>query len=245
MTTTLILVRHGESLWNLENRFTGWTDVPLTETGWKQARRAGDQLCRHGIVPVTAHVSVLRRATDTLEAVLGQCGAARIPIRSAWELNERHYGALQGKNKAEVEREFGSRQTLAWRRSFRQPPPPLDPDDPRHPRFDPRYAGVPPECLPHGESLRDTLERVMPYWERAIVPDLAAGPVLVAAHGNSLRALVMRLEGLQPEEIRGRNIPTGIPFVYRLDERLRVRDRRFLADEKELQAGIALARRRP
>ena len=243
--STLILIRHGESVWNLANRFTGWTDVPLTDTGREEARRAGDRLREAGIVPVAAHVSVLRRAIETLDEVLERSGLTTLPIRSAWELNERHYGALQGLNKAEIEVQFGRERTLAWRRSFAVRPPLLAADDSRSPRFDPLYSGIPPDRLPLGESLQDTLHRVIPYWERAIAPDLGAGPVLVAAHGNSLRALAMHLERLEPDEIRGRNIPTGIPFVYRLDARLRVLDHRYLADAEELQAGIARAAHRP
>ena len=191
----LVLLRHGESVWNRENRFTGWADVPLTGTGHEQARRSGDQLREAGIVPAVAHTSVLQRAIHTLEEVLDRLDGARPPIRYAWELNERHYGRLQGKNKAETEREFGPDQTLAWRRSYADPPPPVDLDDPRHPRFDERYADVPVDSYPAGESLRDTGRRVLPYWDRRIVPDLASGPVLVVAHGNSLRSLVMHLEG--------------------------------------------------
>ena len=241
----LILLRHGESVWNRENRFTGWTDVPLTGTGREQARRSGDQLRRAGIVPVVAHTSVLQRAVDTLELVLAQLDCAGRPVRYAWELNERHYGRLQGKNKAETEREFGPDRTLAWRRSFADPPPLVDLEDPRHPRFDERYAEVPAELLPRGESLRDTAQRVIPYWNRKIVPDLAAGAVLVVAHGNSLRSLVMHLEGIGPAEIQQRNIPTGIPLVYRLDAELGVLGQRYLAGEEELAAGIAKAMQRP
>ena len=196
-------------------------------------------------MPVVAHTSVLERAVRTLEHVLDRLAGAGIPVRRAWELNERHYGALQGKNKAETEREFGADRTLVWRRSFADPPPPVDRDDPRHPRFDERYANVPEELLPRGESLRDTAERVIPYWERRIAPDLAAGPVLVVAHGNSLRSLVMHLEGIGPAEIQQRNIPTGIPLVYRLGGDLEVLGWRYLAAEEELAAGIAEAIQRP
>ncbi len=241
----LVLLRHGESVWNLENRFTGWTDVALTKTGREQARRAGEELRNAGIVPTVAHTSVLKRAVHTLEEVLERLELPDLPTRYAWELNERHYGTLQGKNKAETEREFGADQTLAWRRSFRDPPPLVERDDPRHPRFDPRYAAVPEERLPRGESLLDTGRRVIPYWEQQILPDLAAGPVLVVAHGNSLRSLVMHLEGVGPAEIQQRNIPTGIPLVYRLDEKLAVLGQRYLAGEAELADGIAKAIQRP
>ena len=242
---TLVLLRHGESVWNRENRFTGWADVALTETGRDQARRGGDALRAAGIVPVVAHTSLLKRAIHTLEEVLGRLEPGDLPVRYAWELNERHYGRLQGKNKAETEREFGPDRTLAWRRSYADPPPPVDLDDPRHPRFDERYADVPVEVLPRGESLRDTGQRVIPYWDRRIVPDLASGPVLVVAHGNSLRSLVMHLEGIGPAEIQQRNIPTGIPLAYRLDAALGVLGRRYLAEEEELADGIAKAIQRP
>ena len=242
---TLVLLRHGESVWNRENRFTGWTDVPLTATGRLQARRAGDRLRDSGIIPAAIHTSVLRRATHTLEEVLARLECAEAPVRSAWELNERHYGRLQGKNKAETESEFGADQTLAWRRSFTDAPPAVDLDDPRHPRFDERYANVADDLLPRGESLRDTAQRVIPYWERKIVPDLDSGPVLIVAHGNSLRSLVMHLERIGPAEIQQRNIPTGIPLVYRLDADLRVRGQRYLAEDAELEDGIAKAIQRP
>ena len=241
----LVLLRHGESVWNQANRFTGWTDVALTETGREQARRAGEGMREAGIVPVVAHTSVLRRAIHTLAEALARLESPAIPTRYAWELNERHYGALQGKNKAETEREFGPEKTLAWRRSFAERPPLVDFDDPRNPRFDERYAAVPDERLPRGESLQDTGRRVIPYWERRIVPDLASGPVLVVAHGNSLRAVIMHLEALEPAEIQQTNIPTGIPLVYRLDKALNVLGRRYLAGEKELAAGIARAIQRP
>ena len=242
---TLVLLRHGESVWNRENRFTGWTDVPLADTGREQARRAGDLLVEAGIVPATAHTSYLRRAEDTLREVMCRAGWEAVPVRRAWELNERHYGVLQGEDKAETERRYGREQTRRWRRSYADGPPPVDRADPRHPAQDPRYREVPPEALPAGESLRDTAERVLPYWERAILPDLDLGPVLVAAHGNSLRALVMRLEALSPEEIEHRNIPTGIPLVLTLDGASRAVERRYLASEAELDRGIALAAHRP
>ena len=242
---TLVLLRHGESVWNRANRFTGWTDVALTETGRQQARRAGDRLRDAGIVPVLAHVSVLQRAVETLKEALLSAGYRELPTRFAWQLNERHYGVLQGKDKAETERQFGRDQTLAWRRGFADRPPLVDSGDPRNPRFDERYADVPAEQLPRGESLQDTGRRVIPYWTEQIVPDLERGPVLVAAHGNSLRALVMHLEGIGPAEIQQRNIPTGNPLVYRLDEALRVLGWRYLAEEEELAAGIAKATHRP
>lgn len=242
---TLVLLRHGESAWNRENRFTGWTDVPLTDRGREQARRAGTQLAGEGIVPVRAHTSVLQRAEDTLREVVASAGWGPIPTRRAWELNERHYGDLQGRDKAETERRYGPEQTNRWRRSYAEGPPPVPENDPRHPAQDPRYREVPPDLLPAGESLKDTADRVLPYWERAIAPDLDPGPVLVVAHGNSLRALVMRLEDLGPEEIRTRNIPTGIPLVFTLDPALRPLTHRYLGDRATLEQGIALARRRP
>ena len=237
----LALLRHGESQWNLENRFTGWTDVPLTEAGRAEAREAGHALREAGFRPVIAHTSELIRAKDTLTEAVRTAGWGEIPTRRSWRLNERHYGALQGRNKAETEREFGEAQTHVWRRSFAEPPPALASDDPRHPRFDSRYRGTPPEQLPRGESLADTLARVMPYWESSIAPGLEQGPVLVAAHGNSLRALVMHLEGLSPEAIMSRNIPTGIPLLYQLDAANRVLDSRFLAAEEALRTGLATA----
>lgn len=242
---TLVLLRHGESAWNRANRFTGWIDVPLTDRGREQARRAGKQLREAGIVPAAAHTSVLRRAEDTLREVRARAGWETLPTRRAWELNERHYGALQGLNKAETERRHGAEQTNRWRRSYAERPPPVAPDDPRHPAQDPRYRDLPPDRLPAGESLRDTAERVLPYWETAIAPDLARGPVLVVAHGNSLRALVMRLERLTPEEIRRRDLPTGIPLVFTLDAALRPLTHRYLGDRAALAQGLALAHGRP
>lgn len=242
---TLVLLRHGESAWNRANRFTGWTDVPLTDRGREQARRAGEQLRDAGIVPAAAHTSVLSRAEDTLREVRARAGWTTLPTRRAWELNERHYGALQGLNKAETERRYGPDQTNRWRRGYAEGPPPVSPDDPRHPAQDPRYRDLPPHRLPAGESLRDTAERVLPYWEAAIAPDLDRGPVLVVAHGNSLRALVMRLERLTPEEIRRRDLPTGIPLVFTLDAALHPLTHRYLGDRATLDRGIALAHRRP
>ncbi len=242
---TLVLLRHGESVWNRENRFTGWTDVPLTDTGREQARRAGARLRAVGIVPTAAHTSVLVRAIRTLEEALSRMDCPEIAVRQAWELNERHYGALQGKDKAAVEQRFGAATTLAWRRGFDRRPPEVAPDDPRSPKRDPRYAEVPPDRLPLAESLADTRRRVVPYWERAIVPDLRSGPTLVVAHGNSLRALVMHLDGIAPEDIERCHIPTGIPLAYRLDEGLGVIGSRYLAPEAELAAGVARAAGRP
>ena len=242
---TLVLLRHGESVWNRENRFTGWTDVPLADTGREQARRAGDLLVEAGIVPAAAHTSYLRRAEDTLREVITRAGWTGVPVRRAWELNERHYGVLQGEDKAATERRYGPEQTNRWRRSYAEGPPPVARTDPRHPAQDPRYREIPPDSLPAGESLRDTAERVLPYWDRAIRPDLDLGPLLVAAHGNSLRALVMHLEALSPEEIEHRNIPTGIPLVLTLDGASRAVERRYLASDAELDRGIALAAHRP
>jgi 2,3-bisphosphoglycerate-dependent phosphoglycerate mutase len=230
---TLVLLRHGESIWNLENRFTGWTDVDLSQRGLEEAHEAGKVLKSEGFVFDLAFTSVLKRAIRTLWIVLDEMDLMWIPVEISWRLNERHYGALQGLNKKETADRYGFEQVHAWRRSYDVPPPPLDWDDPRHPRFDPRYAKLPPELLPSSESLKDTLERVLPYWHQAIAPCLKEGKLpLVSAHGNSLRALVKYLDGISDEEIVELNIPTGIPLVYELDQQLRPLKRYYLADEE-------------
>ncbi|MHB8509450.1 MAG: 2,3-diphosphoglycerate-dependent phosphoglycerate mutase [Candidatus Dormibacteria bacterium] len=221
MTSTLILLRHGESTWNLANRFTGWVDVPLSERGRDEAVEAGHALTEAGMQPAVVHTSLQQRAITTANLALEVMGRPWIPVRRSWRLNERHYGALQGLDKKETTAKYGAEQVKVWRRSFATPPPPMPEDDPGHPSHDPRYADLPPEALPSAESLKDVVGRMLPYWEDGIVPDLRAGrTTLVVAHGNSLRALVMHLEGVSEVDIVELNIPTGIPRVYELDERL-------------------------
>ena len=234
---TLVLVRHGQSDWNLKNLFTGWTDVDLTEQGQREARDAGRTLREAGLTFDIAFTSVLVRAIRTLWLILDEMQLMWIPVERHWRLNERHYGALQGLDKAETAAKHGAEQVKIWRRSYDVPPPPLEPDDPRHPRHDARYAKLPPETLPGTESLKTTLARVKPYWEDRIVPELVAGRnVLVAAHGNSLRALVKMLEGISDDEIVGLNIPTGVPRVYELDARLEPTRAEYLGDPEAIAA---------
>lgn len=217
--STLVLLRHGQSEWNAKNLFTGWVDVGLTEVGVAEARKGGSLLAASGSLPTVLHTSVQRRAITTAELTLAACDRQWIPVRRSWRLNERHYGALQGKDKKQTLEEFGEEQFMRWRRSYDTPPPPLPDDDPFSQVGDPRYAGLPPELLPRSECLKDVLERMLPYWYDAIVPDLQAGhTVLVTAHGNSLRALVKHLDGISDDDISGLNIPTGIPLRYELDE---------------------------
>ncbi|HSF85277.1 MAG TPA: 2,3-diphosphoglycerate-dependent phosphoglycerate mutase [Acidimicrobiia bacterium] len=237
MTSTLILLRHGQSTWNLENVFTGWTDVPLSPKGVDEAKSSGRLMLEAGLAPTVAHTSLLRRAFDTLELALGEMTLGWIPVRKHWRLNERHYGALQGLNKRETAERHGDEQVHVWRRSYDTPPPALDWDDERHPRHDARYAWMPPELIPATECLKDVVERMLPYWYDAIVPDLRAGHVvIVAAHGNSLRALVKHLDGISDEEIPSLNIPTGIPLVYELDADLRRVDSAYLGDQEAAAA---------
>jgi 2,3-bisphosphoglycerate-dependent phosphoglycerate mutase len=236
---TLILLRHGESTWNRENRFTGWVDVGLTERGEQEAVAAGRLLAEHELLAEVVHTSVQERAIRTAELTLFECDRGWIPVRRSWRLNERHYGALQGKNKKETAEEFGLDQVKVWRRSYGTPPPALSLDDPMHPRFDPRYASLPVEVLPAAECLADVVERMLPYWYDGIVPDLAAGRlVLVAAHGNSLRALVKHLDDVSDDAIVELNIPTGQPLIYELGPRFEVLDRRYL-DPAAAEAGAA------
>ncbi|TVR97823.1 MAG: 2,3-diphosphoglycerate-dependent phosphoglycerate mutase [Rhodospirillales bacterium] len=240
MKSTLILVRHGESEWNLANRFTGWIDVDLSEKGTEEARRGGRQLAEEGFQIDIAFTSVLKRAIRTLWIVLDEMDQMWVPVIRAWQLNERHYGALQGLNKSETARKYGEEQVKIWRRSFATPPPPLDINDPTHPRFQRRYAHLDPVILPSTESLSITLERVMPYWANIIVPELRTGKtVLIAAHGNSLRALVKHLNGISDDDIVGLNIPTGLPRVYELDTDLNILSDRYLADEETIKAAAA------
>jgi len=233
-------MRHGESQWNLENRFTGWTDVDLTETGREQARQAGELLKREGYEFDLAFSSVLKRAIRTLWIALDAMDAMHTPIGLNWRLNERHYGALQGLNKAETAAKFGEDQVLVWRRAYAIAPDPLDHDDPRHPRFDKRYAKVAPEYLPATECLKDTVERVVPFWNDSIAPALRAGRrVLVAAHGNSLRALIKHLDSISDADIVGVNIPTGQPLVYELDDDLKPLRHYYLGNADEIEAAMA------
>ena len=228
---TLVLLRHGESEWNHQNRFTGWADVDLTETGRAEAAEAAKALNTEGLDFDRCYTSVLKRAIRTLWITLDGLDRMWLPVVRHWRLNERHYGALQGLNKAETAAEYGDEQVHVWRRSYATPPPALGHDDERHPRHDRRYRDLPPEELPLTESLADTVARFMPYWEREIAPAVAAGErVLVAAHGNSLRALVKHLDGMTDEEITGVNIPTGMPLVYTLDADLNPIERRYLGD---------------
>jgi 2,3-bisphosphoglycerate-dependent phosphoglycerate mutase len=215
---TLVLLRHGESVWNAEGLFTGWVDVGLSEQGMAEARRAGELVAESNLRPDVVHTSVLARAIQTANATLDVAGLSWLPVRRSWRLNERHYGALQGKNKAQTRAEFGDEQFMRWRRSYDVPPPPLADDDPLSQASDPRYALLTGDLLPRTECLRDVVLRLLPYWDDAIVPDLAAGrTVLVVAHGNSLRALVKHLDGIGDADIVGLNIPTGIPLRYELD----------------------------
>jgi 2,3-bisphosphoglycerate-dependent phosphoglycerate mutase len=216
---TLILLRHGESDWNLKGLFTGWVDIELAEKGRQEATAAGRMIVDSGLRPDVVHTSVLTRAISTANGALEAAGLSWLPVSRSWRLNERHYGALQGKDKAQTRAEFGDEQFMTWRRSYDVPPPPLADDDPFSPAGDLRYGLLPPELLPRTECLRDVVARLLPYWYDAIVPDLAAGrTVLVVAHGNSLRALVKHLDGISDEAIAELNIPTGIPLLYELDE---------------------------
>jgi len=234
----LVLVRHGESVWNVENLFTGWTDVDLSERGRGEARDAGRLLKETGIKFDLAYTSVLTRAIRTLWIALDEMGLMWIPVQRSWRLNERHYGGLQGLDKAQTVEKHGAEQVKIWRRSYDIPPPPLSSDDERHPRFDPRYAQLPPDILPSTESLKETLARVLPFWGDTIAPQLKSGRnVLVVAHGNSLRALVKMLDGMSDSEIVEFNIPTGVPMLYELDEALHPKaPRRFLGDQEAIKA---------
>ena len=216
--STLVLIRHGESTWNRENLFTGWHDVDLSERGVAEAREGGRLLAAEGIAFDVVHTSLQRRAIRTAELALREMGLEWLPVRRHWRLNERHYGRLQGMNKKQTTEEFGVDQVFAWRRSYDVPPPPLDLADDRHPRHDPRYAGVAPDQLPASECLKDVVERMLPYWHDAVVPELLDGRrVLVSAHGNSLRALVKHLKRIPDDEIPGLEITTGVPWLFELD----------------------------
>ena len=240
MTFTVVLLRHGQSAWNLENRFTGWTDVDLTEAGIEEARTAGRMLREAGFTFDVAYTSVLKRAVRTLWVVLDELDLMWIPIVNSWRLNERFYGALQGLSKAETAARFGEEQVHLWRRSYTVPPPALDPSDERFPGRDPRYAGLHDDELPRTESLADTVARFLPYWHSEIAPTVRTGrQVLVCAHGNSLRALVKHLDRMSDDEIVALNIPTGVPLVYELDEELRPVAHRYLGDPATVEAAAA------
>jgi 2,3-bisphosphoglycerate-dependent phosphoglycerate mutase len=239
----LVLIRHGESVWNKENRFTGWTDVGLTEQGEREARTAGTLLLAEGLGYDVAFTSVLKRAIKTLWLVMEEMDLMWVPVHRSWRLNERHYGALQGTNKSEATQRFGPEQVQLWRRSYDVPPPPVTPDDPRYPGNDPRYARVPRQLLPLTECLKDTVARVLPYWHDTIVPAIRSGErVLIVSHGNSLRALVKYLDEISDSDIVGLNIPTGIPLVYDLDDELHPISHRYLGDpEAAAKAAQAVA----
>jgi 2,3-bisphosphoglycerate-dependent phosphoglycerate mutase len=229
----LVLLRHGQSTWNLENRFTGWTDVGLTDLGREEALTSGKLLLDNGFTFDVAYTSVLKRAIQTLWIVMEEMELEWLPVYRSWCLNERHYGALQGLNKAEMAEKFGEAQVKIWRRSYDTPPPPLDWDDERHPRFDRRYADLSKEELPASESLKNTVARMLPYWHDTIAPVVRSGQrVLIAAHGNSLRALVKYLDNISDQDIPELNIPTGIPLVYELDEDLKPIKSYYLGDEE-------------
>ncbi|HEX4293194.1 MAG TPA: 2,3-diphosphoglycerate-dependent phosphoglycerate mutase [Rhizomicrobium sp.] len=239
----LVLLRHGESEWNKKNLFTGWRDVRLTEQGEREAREAGRTLAAAGLSFDVAYTSLLSRAIKTLWLALEEMDSMWLPVIKHWRLNERHYGVLQGKNKREAVEKFGEDQVKIWRRSYATPPPPVDLDSPEYPKADPRYAGLTAAQLPRSESLKDVLARVMPYWEATILPDLKAGKrVVIAAHGNSLRALVKHLENVSDEDIAGMDIPTGIPRAYRLDASFRTMEARYLGDPAELERRIGVVK---
>jgi len=236
----LVLLRHGESVWNQENRFTGWTDVDLNDKGLAEAREAGRLMAAEKFEFDNARTSVLKRAIRTLWIALDEMDLMWIPVHRSWRLNERHYGALQGLNKAETAAQHGEAQVKIWRRSYDTPPPPLTPDDPRHPSRDRRYASLSPSELPLTESLKDTVARFLPYWHDAIAPDIKAGKrLLIAAHGNSLRALVKYLDNVSEQDILDVNIPTGIPLVYLLNEDLKPLQKYYLGDQEAVQAKMA------
>lgn len=231
MPSTLVLLRHGQSAWNLENRFTGWVDVDLSDTGRQEAKRAGQALVQAGVKFDIAFTSVLKRAIRTLWIAMDESDRMWVPVTRVWQFNERHYGALQGLDKAQTLQKHGEQQLHAWRRGYAIRPPALDLNDPQHPRFDPRYAGLSADQLPATESLDDCLKRAVPYYEQHVVPLLKQGKtVLIAAHGNSLRALVKMLDGISDDDIAELNIPTGIPLRYEFDDALAVKSKGYLGD---------------
>ncbi len=236
---TLVVIRHGESTWNQENRFTGWVDVDLAEKGIKEAIQGGQALKEQKLQFDIVYTSVLKRAIKTLNFVLDQLDQHWLPVIKSWRLNERHYGELQGLNKSEMAEKHGEAQVKIWRRSFDVPPPLLKTEDPRHPSHDPRYKDIPASEMPAGESLKLTAERFKPLWEKEIVPQLKAGKsVLIVAHGNSLRAMMMILEHISPEEIMEINMPTGIPLLYDLDSNLKIKSKKFIGDEATVKKAI-------
>ncbi|PIE54554.1 MAG: 2,3-diphosphoglycerate-dependent phosphoglycerate mutase [Dethiosulfovibrio peptidovorans] len=233
---TLVLLRHGESVWNKENRFTGWTDVPLSENGMAEAHRAGQLLAEKGYVFDLACTSTLKRAIKTLWIVLEEMDLMWIPVKRSWRLNERHYGALQGYNKSEMAQERGEEQVKLWRRSYDVPPPSLELNDPRYPGNDPRYADMTEEDIPRAECLKDTVERFLPYWFEDVAPAILSGKkVIIAAHGNSLRALVKYLDDVDSKDIPSLNIPTGVPLIYILDDKLKPITHYYLGDAEEIR----------
>lgn len=232
----IVLLRHGESLWNRENRFTGWTDVDLTEKGIEEAIRAGNLLKEKGFRFGKAYTSYLKRAIKTLNYVLDQMDEDWIPVEKNWRLNEKHYGALQGLNKAETAAKYGEEQVLIWRRSYDIPSPALSPEDPRNPRFDVRYREVPPAILPQTESLKDTVDRILPYWKKEIFPALEANrQVLVVAHGNSLRGIIKYVKNIPDDEIVRLNLPTAVPYIFDFDDDFHLINEYFLGDPEEIR----------
>ena len=235
----IILLRHGESIWNKENRFTGWTDVDLSDKGREEAKKAGEVLKKEGFIFDIAYTSVLKRAIRTLWIVLEEMDLMWIPVHNSWRLNERHYGALQGLNKSEMAKKFGEDQVLIWRRSYDIRPPALEETDSRHPGQDPRYKDLDKKDIPYTECLKDTVARFMPYWHETIAPEVKADKrIIIAAHGNSLRALVKYLDNISDEEIVRLNIPTGIPLVYELDDELRPIKHYYLGDPEEINKAM-------
>jgi len=235
----VVLLRHGESTWNKENRFTGWTDVDLSEKGLSEAKKAGEVLKKEGFVFDVAYTSVLKRAIRTLWMTLDGMDLMWIPVYNSWRLNERHYGALQGLNKSETAAKFGEDQVLVWRRSYDTPPPELEKNDPRSPANDPRYKDLKPNELPLTECLKDTVARFLPYWHETIAPVVKSGKrVIIAAHGNSLRALVKYLDNVSDQDIVGLNIPTGLPLVYELDDNLKPIKHYYLGDPEEVKKAM-------
>ena len=238
MTYKLVLLRHGQSAWNKTNQFTGWVDVPLTDRGVEEAKHGGQLLKEKGVLPDIVFTSLLRRAINTANYALDEADRLWIPVRRSWRLNERHYGALQGKNKSEIRQKYGDKQFMIWRRSYATPPPEITADDPYSQNGDPRYAGEP---VPQSEALANVVKRVLPYWRSDIVPELKSGKtVLISAHGNSIRAIVKMLDGLGEDEISHVNIPTGIPLMYELDEQFKpVKPRGEYLDPAAAAAGAA------